>query len=71
MTEASHRLESPFPIKIKEGTVIDEKCRCGHHRTGHADTAAYGHGACEQVKCPCEKFTWVSWIMKIKVSPIR
>jgi hypothetical protein len=53
-----------------------ERCRCGHLRAHHIDTAsgfAKGHGAChvelpaeqtaQQIAdslCPCEKFSWAA-----------
>lgn len=42
-----HQQNSPFPFETKTGRRIhDEKCSCGHLRSDHCDTLAYGHGAC-------------------------
>ena len=41
-----------------------EMCRCGHRRGRHEDAVgglAKGHGGCTQMRCPCRKFTWVSF----------
>lgn len=53
--------ECPFPLRTSEGTVTDELCVCGHLRSQHAHTFAWGHGACVAtgvMACPCEKFSW-------------
>lgn len=62
-----HTTDNPFPMKVPLGTVLDERCWCGHLRSEHEDTAAYGHGACKAdgvPACPCPKFTWKSFIFK-------
>ena len=43
-----HSQLSPFPyIMPKSGRAVrDEKCACGHVRSDHFDTLAYGHGPC-------------------------
>jgi hypothetical protein len=64
-----HLQESPFPMELKAKvgghteTAIDEKCSCGHLRSEHHDTLAYGHGPCAMEDgvghdCPCLQFTW-------------
>lgn len=51
--------------KLNFNDVVDEKCRCGHLKSEHTDlhpVYAKGKGACK--KCECERFTWVSFVMK-------
>lgn len=61
--EIIHRVPSPFPFKTPKGVIIlDETCSCGALRSEHADTFAYGHGACDRTSCP--KFTWIAWVKK-------
>lgn len=59
-----HAVPSPFPFAVldvaKPFLVTDERCACGALRSEHADTLAFGHGAC--VFSGCAKFTWVGWI---------
>lgn len=42
--------------------VVDERCTCGHLKSHHA--GLNGHGACKEVKCLCNQFTWSGWVMK-------
>jgi hypothetical protein len=61
-----HLAPSPFPFYLTGGaTVIDEACRCGHLRTDHFDVLglAYGHAACSVSACPCETFTWITFVL--------
>lgn len=51
-----HNQESPFPYHSPRGLVVDEACYCGHKRSHHFDTIAFGHGECRH--CDCNKFTW-------------
>jgi hypothetical protein len=72
---------SPFPYRIKSGPnrgriILDEECTCGHVRSDHCDTTAYGHGACafgdgvDGVEpCPCSKFTWARAIHAASRNP--
>lgn len=53
----------PFPYKTRRGTVVDERCYCGHLRTEHSTLLAPGHGPCPIKKCDCAKFTWKSYVL--------
>lgn len=60
-----HSCPSPFPFVTKSGvTIVDEMCRCGHHRSDHSDahTFAFGHGPCAIAGCwaTCGKYTWAA-----------
>ena len=58
-----HEAADPFPMELSNGTLIlDETCACGHLRSGHHDTVAYGHGACASRTCPCQQFTWMAHV---------
>jgi len=70
-----HLQDSPFPMTLKarvgghEEVSIDEKCTCGHLRSEHYDTLAYGHGSCAMAiaadattMCDCPQFTWTEHI---------
>ena len=51
--------------KFNWDNVVDENCNCGHLRSDHRDlhpVFAKGKGACK--KCKCERFTWISFVMK-------
>jgi len=60
-----HVLPSPYPMKIKTATVVNELCRCGALRTEHRDfeyngvAMEFGHG-----KGPkdCPKFSWAGFV---------
>jgi hypothetical protein len=58
-----HIVPTPFPVRLNTGTteeiVYNEMCSCGHPRSEHKDTLAYGHGGCGQ--CDCEQFTWAKF----------
>lgn len=62
-----HRVKSPFPRTTPAGgTVIDEVCTCGHKRSAHDDTVAYGHGRCHMQKtCPCQKFSFAERLFDV------
>jgi hypothetical protein len=52
---------NPFPFSLRSGrVVVDEECACGHRRTEHGPTLAFGHGTCR--RCPCVLFTWMRWV---------
>jgi hypothetical protein len=54
----------PFPHRLPNGSIIlDEECSCGHRRTAHASTVAFGHGHCFVTKCECIKFSWTAHVM--------
>lgn len=44
-------------VRMSEGRVIDEICRCSHSMRYHVRG---GHGAC--TKCKCERYTWKSFV---------
>ena len=51
-----HQQPSLFPRKMPNGRVVlDEVCLCGHLRSEHRDTIAYGHGSCA-CACMCERY---------------
>ncbi len=70
---------NPFPFVDKESgaTIVDERCTCGHYRSVHVDTAAWGHGACVATvavhdhtgPCKCGKFTWSAWVFQATGKP--
>lgn len=48
----------------REFDIAKSICTCGHPgdgARGSAHAGAIGHGECNVVGCPCEKFTWRSW----------
>ncbi len=61
---------NPFPMSLPSGRlIVDEYCRCGHKRSEHGHTVAWGHGECKasatsrngrvhREECVCQKFTW-------------
>ena len=62
-----HRCISPFPKETPLGTVVDELCRCGHFRSQHVDTVAFGHGMCiacteSNARLACGRFSWMSFV---------
>ena len=60
-------VESPFPwtLKTTGQTIIDELCYCGHKRSEHKNTFAYGHGGIyDDTVIICHKFTFRDWIME-------
>ncbi len=61
-----HTQTSPFPYDWKKAkaptaTIIDEDCACGHRRSDHFDTLAFGHGNCS-ICGDCQKFTWTAFV---------
>lgn len=51
--------------KAHEDGTLDEMCMCGHLKSEHGDhLIAIGHGECKVKGCPCEKFTWVKFVVK-------
>ena len=59
-----HAVDSPFPMQTKIGNILDEYCTCGHLRSKHYDTVAFGHGRCAQPLCECQKFSWNCFLTK-------
>ena len=56
-------LPCPFPWKRNDGSVVvDELCACGHMRSQHRDSPAWGHAECSGRGCPCCKFTWREFV---------
>ncbi len=56
-----HTAINPFPTQNAKGeTITGELCDCGHFRSEHHDTIAYGHGACAH--CDCGKYTWTAFV---------
>jgi hypothetical protein len=57
-----HGQFNPFPYTDRQGRqVIDETCACGHRRSDHFDTVAYGHAQCS-ICGECEKYTWMGFV---------
>jgi hypothetical protein len=57
----NHVQPKPFPWLTSNGKlIIGELCHCGHFRSEHHDTIAYGHGKCGQ--CKCVKYTWKAMV---------
>jgi hypothetical protein len=60
-----HYIDNPFPVTRPDGvTLEDERCYCGHKRSEHFDSYAWGHGKCAWDTCKCQKFTWRAFIKK-------
>jgi len=58
----NHTQQNPFPVVMPNGKkVTGELCYCGHFRSEHYDTIAFGHGPCGD--CSCKKFTWKAMVM--------
>ncbi len=56
-----HIQANPFPVVLADGRkIVGELCTCGHFRSEHYDTLAFGHGECDQCKCP--KYTWTAMV---------
>lgn len=59
-----HKAENPFPKLCPSGKIIvDEVCTCGHLRSEHSDTIAFGHGNCGH--CFCQKYTWKALLFQL------
>ena len=76
--QVTHTVASPFPYTSSlGGTVLDERCACGHHRSSHRDQeGGYGHGACEMRAgfgraCACQMFKHESNIRHYKRPALR
>jgi hypothetical protein len=48
-----------FGRETPEGTIVNERCRCGGLRTEH--DGLIGHGPCTAKRC--RKFTWASFVI--------
>jgi hypothetical protein len=63
-----HTQANPFPVTMANGEkVVGELCYCGHFRSEHHDTIAFGHGDCTH--CACLKFTWKAMVKGTRKPP--
>lgn len=72
ITEITHHCQSPFPRRMTNGKVnVDEVCQCGHKRSKHHDSLAYGHGNCSASGCDCDRYRWGKMLFKSTKQPAK